>query len=101
FVLPGVSRQTAIDLAGDEGLSPREADIDLYDAYNADEVFLTSTSLCICPVTRVNGVAIGPAGQVWGPVTKRLADAYRRHVDFDFVAQYRKRYVPGMEARAF
>ncbi len=62
FVLPGVSRQTAIDLAREEGLSLREADIDLYDAYNADEIFLTSTSLCICPVTKVNGVAIGPAG---------------------------------------
>ena len=59
FVLPGVSRQTAIDLAREEGLSLREADIDLYDAYNADEIFLTSTSLCICPVTKVNGVAIG------------------------------------------
>ncbi len=101
FVLPGVSRQTAIDLAGDEGFPVREADLDLYDAYNADEVFLTSTSLCICPVTRVNGVAIGPEGQVWGPVTRRIADAYQRFVDHDFVGQYLKRYVDGMEARAF
>jgi branched-chain amino acid aminotransferase len=101
YVLPGVSRQTVIDLARDEGLPLREADIDLYDAYNADEVFLTSTSLCICPVSKVNGVAIGPTGQVWGPVTKRLADAYQRFVGHDFVGQYLKRYVPGMEARAF
>ena len=85
FVLPGVSRQTVIDLAKQEGLTVREADIDLYDAYNADEVFLTSTSLCICPVTKVNGIDIGPHGQVWGPVTKRLADAYQRFVDHDFV----------------
>ena len=56
FVLPGVSRQTVIDLARQEGLPLREADIDLYDAYNAEEIFLTSTSLCICPVTRVNGL---------------------------------------------
>ncbi len=101
FVLPGVSRQTVIDLAKQEGLTVREADIDLYDAYNADEVFLTSTSLCICPVTKVNGIDIGPQGQVWGPVTKRLADAYQRFVDHDFVGQYLKRYVDGMESRAF
>jgi branched-chain amino acid aminotransferase len=101
FVLPGVSRQTVIELAREEGFSPREVDIDLYDAYNADEVFLTSTSLCICPVSRMNGVEIGAKGQVWGPVTRRLADAYRRLVDFDFVAQYLKRYVAGMETRAF
>lgn len=101
FVLPGVSRQTVIDLARTEGIALQEADLDLYDAYNADEVFLTSTSLCICPVTRLNGVDIGPKGQVWGPVTRRLADAYQRFVDFDFVDQYLKRYVEGMEARAF
>jgi branched-chain amino acid aminotransferase len=101
FVLPGVSRQTVMDLARDEGLPLHEADIDLYDAYNADEAFLTSTSLCICPVASVNGVQIGPEGQVWGPVTKQLADAYRRFVAHDFVDQYLKRYVEGMEARAF
>jgi len=34
-------------------------------------------------------------------LTKRLADAYRRLVDHDFVDQYLKRYVEGMPARAF
>ena len=101
FVLPGVSRQTVIDLARQEGLIVREADLDLYDAYNADEAFLTSTSLCICPITRINGVTIGPQGRTWGPVTQRLADAYRDHVGHDFVGQYLKRYVEGAQARAF
>jgi branched-chain amino acid aminotransferase len=101
FVLPGVSRQTVIDLAVEEGITVREGDIDLYDAYSADEIFLTSTSLCMCPVTKVNGLEIGPKGQVWGPVTMRLADAYRRRVDCDFVGQYLKRYSDGMHSRAF
>jgi branched-chain amino acid aminotransferase len=101
FVLPGVSRQTVIDLAVEEGIAVREVDIDLYDAYSADEIFLTSTSLCMCPVTKVNGLEIGPKGQVWGPVTKRLADAYRRFVDYDFVGQYLKRYSDGMHSTAF
>ncbi len=101
FVLPGVSRQTVIDLAREEGIPVAEADIDLYDSYVADEMFLTSTSLCICPVTKINGVDIGPAGQVWGPITKRLADAYSRYVGYDFVGQYLKRYQEGMQARAF
>jgi branched-chain amino acid aminotransferase len=78
-----------------------ETDIDLYDAYNGDEVFLTSTSLCICPVTKLNGVAIGPAGQVWGPVTTKLAEAYRTFVDYDFVGQYLKQYREGAQSRAF
>ena len=52
FVLPGVSRQTVIELAREESLALREADLDLYDAYNADEAFITSTSLGICPSPR-------------------------------------------------
>jgi hypothetical protein len=34
-------------------------------------------------------------------VTQRLADAYRRLVDHDFVGQYLRRYTEGMQARAF
>jgi branched-chain amino acid aminotransferase len=86
FVLPGVSRATAIDLAAKLGISCREADLDLYDAYNADEAFITSTSLCICPVASINGMA--PAAGIYGPVTKRLIDAYAELVDCDFVQQY-------------
>jgi branched-chain amino acid aminotransferase len=52
-------------------------------------------------VTKINGVDIGPKGQVWGPVTKRLADAYSHFVDYDFVAQYLKHYQQGMQASAF
>ena len=101
FVLPGVSRQTAFDLAAEIGMPVRETDIDLYDAYNAEEAFITSTSLCICPVVKVNGMVIGDAETVWGRVTQKLADAYRRLVDHDFIGQYLEHYVEGMEARAF
>jgi len=89
FVLGGISRETVIELAGENGIPLVEADLDLYDARTAEEAFLTSTSLCICPVRSVNGVPIGP-GAVPGPVTRRLTEAYVRLVDFDFVAQYQK-----------
>jgi len=89
FVLPGVSRATVIELAEELGIPCQETDLDLYDAYNADEVFLTSTSLCLCPVRSVNGNPIGDGG-VPGPIAKRLTDAYIELVDCDFVAQYWK-----------
>jgi branched-chain amino acid aminotransferase len=89
-VLAGISRDTVIDLAREAGLTVVETDLDLYDAYNADEAFLTSTSLCICPIATVNGARIG-GGRVPGPMTRQLTDAYSRFVDFDFVAQYLKR----------
>lgn len=90
WVLPGISRQTVIELAGRLGIPCREADIDLYDAYNADEAFLTSTSLCICPVRSINGIRVGGEA-VFGPVTQRLVDAYADLVGCDFVGQYLKR----------
>jgi branched-chain amino acid aminotransferase len=89
FVLPGVSRATVLELADRLRVPCREAAIDLYDAYNADEAFLTSTSLCICPVRSVNGSPIAD-GTVPGPITKRLTEAYIGLVDYDFVAQYLK-----------
>jgi branched-chain amino acid aminotransferase len=90
FVLAGISRDTVITLAREAGLTVVEKDLDLFDTYNADEVFLTSTSLCICPVRSVNEAVIGD-GRVPGPVTRQLTEAYGRLVDFDFVAQYLKR----------
>jgi branched-chain amino acid aminotransferase len=87
YVLPGVSRQAVIDLAHQLAIPFAERDIDLYDAYTADECFLTSTSLCICGVRSLNG-RIFAAGRVPGPVTQRLTEAYKQLVDCDFVAQY-------------
>jgi branched-chain amino acid aminotransferase len=89
YVLPGVSRATAIELAAQAGIPFAEADIDLYDAYTAEEAFITSTSLCLCPVRSVNGNPVG-AGTVPGTLTRRISDAYARLVNCDFVAQYLK-----------
>jgi len=87
YVLPGVSRQMTMDLAGELGIAVVEGDIDLFDAANADEMFLTSTSLCLAGVRSFNGAMVGD-GQVPGPVTKRLTDAYIAAVGCDFVKQY-------------
>ena len=90
YVLPGISRETVIQLAREIGQPLVEADIDLYDAYTADEAFLTSTSLCICPVRSINGRHVG-VDSMPGPVTQRLIDAFAKLLDFDYVAQYRRR----------
>jgi branched-chain amino acid aminotransferase len=87
FVLPGVSRQAVIDLARQLGVPFEEQDIDLYDAYTADECFLTSTSLCICGVRSLNG-RVFAGGKVPGSLTQRLTEGYKAMVGCDFVAQY-------------
>jgi len=93
YVLPGVSRQTVMDLAQGLGLCVFEQDLSLYDASAADEAFLTSTSLCMCPVRAINGAPCGD-GRAPGEVTARLIEAYAELVGFDFVAQYLRHLEP-------
>jgi branched-chain amino acid aminotransferase len=88
WVLPGVSRAMAIELCGTLGIACREADLDLFDAATADEIFMTSTSLCLCPVRSIGGRVL--PGPLPGPVTRRLSEAYAHEVGCDFVAQYLK-----------
>jgi branched-chain amino acid aminotransferase len=87
YVLPGISRQTVIDLANAQGIPCEESDFDLFDAYNADEFFITATSYCICPVRSLNGVVFGN-GSVPGPMTQQLMKAYVDLVGFDWISQY-------------
>ena len=87
FVLEGVTRNIVLDLSAGLGLPTEEKDLDLFDAYTADEAFLTSTSLCICPVASVNGTTVGD-GRVPGPVTERLTSAFSDLAGMDYVAQY-------------
>ena len=87
YVLAGISRRVTIELAQELGIEVREADIDLFDAYTADEAFVTSTSFCICPVSSFNGSPVAD-GAVPGPVTDRLTRAYSGMVGMDVAAQY-------------
>ena len=87
FVLEGITRGIVLDLATGLDMPVAEKDLDLFDAYTADEAFLTSTSLCICPVSAVNGATVGD-GKVPGPVTQRLTSAFSDLAGMDYVAQY-------------
>ena len=87
YVLEGVTRNQTLELAAGLGIPTQECDLDLYDAYTADEAFLTSTSLCICPVSAVNGASVRD-GRAPGPVTERLMTAFSDLVGMDFAEQY-------------
>ena len=89
YVLPGVSRQMTMDMAKQVGVACTPGDIDMFDAANAEEMFLTSTSLCILPVRNFNGAPVGD-GKAPGPITRKLIEAYSKSVGCDFVAQYLK-----------
>ena len=83
--LGGIARETVMELAEELGIPCREADITPYDVYNAEEAFITSTSKCILPVGRLNGIRVGQT--IPGPVTKRLLDTWSARVEVDIVEQ--------------
>jgi branched-chain amino acid aminotransferase len=87
YVLAGVSRATVVELAEQLQIKVVEEDLTPYDAFTADEAFITSTSLCICPARSFNNKTVGD-GAIPGRLTKRLMDAYTDLVDCDFVEQY-------------
>ncbi|MBN1444789.1 MAG: aminotransferase class IV [Candidatus Omnitrophica bacterium] len=87
-ILVGISRQTVIGLAGEMNIPVVEKDMNLYDVYNSDEAFLTTSSYCILPISRVNGVKTG-AGKP-GAVTNKLLDAWSETVGVDIVEQARR-----------
>ena len=74
-VLLCITRETTMELAAELGFPVHETDLELYDAYTADEIFLTSTAGGLVPVTEVDGRVIGDGKP--GPVLSALQDAYR------------------------
>ena len=62
----------------------------VFDAYVADEAFITSTSWAVCGIRTINGRTIGDSTPELphGPVTRAIMDAYKELVDFDFEDQY-------------
>jgi len=84
-VLDGITKDTLFGLAGKQNIDVMEGNFTPYDAYNADEAFLASTSPTIVPVQSINGVKTGT--EVPGPITKKLILAWSEMVGFDFVVQ--------------
>jgi branched-chain amino acid aminotransferase len=91
--LGGIARETVLEFAEELGIPTREADITPYDACNAEEAFITSTSKSILPVRCLNGIRIGT--HLPGPITKRLLDHWSSRVEVDIVEQALHHLQPG------
>src|SRR5918912_528851 len=70
-ILPGITRDTIIQIAQDLGYSVVEKPLIRSDLYLADEVFLTGTAAEVTPLREVDDVEIGV-----GPITLELQEAY-------------------------
>jgi branched-chain amino acid aminotransferase len=74
-LLPGVTRETVLELCAHLGLASEAGYYTLADLLGADEVFLSVSTAEILPVAEVDGTRIGTT--LPGPITARLSQAYR------------------------
>ncbi|MCR6656877.1 MAG: branched-chain-amino-acid transaminase [Opitutus sp.] len=76
--LKGITRDTILNLAAELGVPAREANLTRYDAWCADECFLTGTGAEVVPVVKLDGRQIGTGKP--GPITLRVLEAFRKRV---------------------
>ena len=69
-ILEGITRAQVLALAGAAGIPTRETRLAPAELRAADELFITSATRAVLPITRLDGAAIGSGSP--GPITRRL-----------------------------
>lgn len=75
-LLEGVTRNFLFEIGAAVGVPVKDAVLHEADLETADEMFITSTTREVLPVTTLDGRPVGSGRP--GPVTRTLADAFRR-----------------------
>jgi branched-chain amino acid aminotransferase len=75
-ILPGITRDTVIQIAQDLGYTVQETNVIRSDLYLADEVFMTGTAAEVTPVRTVDDVEIG-VGEITLAIQKAYLDTVR------------------------
>jgi branched-chain amino acid aminotransferase len=74
-VLPGITREVVLELARSMGITTTVRQVKVGELLTATEAFLTSSTLEIMPLTRLDNKPIGNGKP--GPVTRQLMSGYR------------------------
>lgn len=73
-ILPGITRDAVLTLAGELGIPVVEEAIPREMLYIADEVFFVGTATEITPIRSIDRIPIGGGGR--GPLTRRLQEEF-------------------------
>jgi branched-chain amino acid aminotransferase len=73
-ILPGITRDSVIQIARELGIPIQETSIQRAALYLADELFFTGTAAEITPIRSVDRITVGSGKR--GEVTKRLQDVF-------------------------
>ena len=72
--LEGITRDSILRIAADQGLTVREKRITRDEVYVADEAFFTGTAAEVVPIRELDNRTIG--GGARGPITEKLQSIY-------------------------
>ncbi len=87
-VLLGISLEVLLELADQLNIPWDRVDISPEEFAQADEAFLTSTSVCMLPIVKQNGRPLGSG--VPGPIFHRLLEAWSNLVGLDVAGQAKR-----------
>lgn len=76
FILPGITRDLVLELAGKHGIAVQERDVKEGELSEAHEVWITSSTNEIKPVGSINGAAVTGTP---GPMYRQMYDLYERY----------------------
>lgn len=76
FLLPGITRDLVLELAKANGLAQQECSFGLQELQQADEIWLSSSTKEVLPVTKLDGKAVGNGqpGPIWQQMRKLYQD---------------------------
>ncbi len=77
-ILGGVTRDLVLEIAKKNKMKIQEREFKLKEVYNADEAFLTSTTVGILPVLKINDRTINNG--IIGKVTKKLIELHKSYL---------------------
>jgi branched-chain amino acid aminotransferase len=85
-VLPGITRDTIVKIAGQLGIPVAETIIPRELLYIADEVFFTGTAVEVTPIRSVDRIQVGAGRR--GPVTEKIQRRFFDIVDGVFADEF-------------
>lgn len=80
-ILDGITRDTILALAREEGLAAEERHLSYDELVAADEAFITATSYLVAPIASIDGRALRMPAP--GPITARLKARFHRVLSGD------------------
>ncbi|MGD8547264.1 MAG: D-amino acid aminotransferase [Thiohalophilus sp.] len=78
-LLPGITRDLVVELADKNGINNEQRDISREELEHAEEIWVTSSTREILPVTRLDGKLVGDGNP--GPVWEKMYRIYQDYKD--------------------